>query len=153
MAQVSEASFKRQTLLLLGLTAACTATEGGPTKPQLLGQLRIVPESATISIGGTLQFQALLRNGAPAAVTWAVEEPTAGTISESGLFISGLCPAVGTAHIRAQLQADAQQTATASLSLSDSRPPFVSIFSISQVPSGASASIDSLTGIVDVHLS
>jgi hypothetical protein len=130
---------------LATLTACAEVVQESPSS-----QLHISPENPNLVLGGSLQFQATFSNGALAPVSWQVDEPEAATITAGGLFTSKICTPMGSAHVRALLQADPTQTAVTQVTFVEYADALVSLISIAQVPSGTVARIDSLVGTLDV---
>jgi hypothetical protein len=112
--------------------------------------LRILPPEVFLAAGATVQFAAVLATGAPASVTWWLEEPTAGSLTADGLFSHNYCASSPT-HVRAQLGSDSLRAATALLVFQYGEAAFASVSSITRVSDGRPSSLDSTTGIVEVR--
>jgi hypothetical protein len=70
----------------------------------------ITPSPATITLGETQQFTAVVRGASNTSVTWQVVESGGGSISASGLYTPPGAP--GTYRVKATSVADPAQSAT-----------------------------------------
>ena len=83
----------------------------------------ISPTAATVAVGGTQPFTAMVQNTSNTAVTWQVNgmtggNATVGTISSSGLYTApGVVPNPATVTVTAVSQADATKSASAQVTI------------------------------------
>jgi hypothetical protein len=85
--------------------------------------ITISPTTATVGIGGTVQFTATVRNSTNTAVTWQVNDiaggdATVGTISSGGLYTApATIPSPATVTVKAVSQADTTKSASATVTI------------------------------------
>ncbi len=105
-------------LLLLLASLLFTACGGGGTSP-LAVQIVIAPTTATVPVGGTLQFSATLFNTNNTTVNWSVSGTgDVGSISSSGIFTAPqTVPSPATVTVTATSQSDPKAKATATLTI------------------------------------
>src|SRR5438309_1132899 len=88
------------------------------TKAPISVSVTISPTAATVAVGGTQPFTAMVQNTSNTAVTWQVNgmtggNATVGTISSSGLYTApGVVPNPATVTVTAVSQADATKSAS-----------------------------------------
>ena len=107
-------------LLLLGCGGADRIT--GDRAATLNQVLTISPAVATVSVGQSLQFTAVIPWGGTA--TWSVVPATGGTFTPSGLFTAATAP--GSYRIVAMWNGDVRYTAMAQATILPPPPPAVS---------------------------
>jgi len=97
---------------LAWLLAACGGGSGTvPTPNSVSVAVSVRPSSAILDQGATRQFTATVTGSANTAVTWIVQEPGGGSITNAGLYTA---PATaGTFHVVAVSQADTTKGAIA----------------------------------------
>lgn len=112
---------KRVLLSLPWLLASLvlTACGGGGGSSPLAVQIAIAPTTATVPVGGTLQFSATLTNTNNTGVNWAVSGTgNVGSISSSGVYTAPqTVPSPATVTVTATSQADSNAKATATLTI------------------------------------
>ena len=101
-------SVSRMLVVALGMTiiAACTEKKPGPTQPVVVTSVAVVdvvPDTASITVGQTRQFSALVldKSGNPVddkVASWSTSDPTIAVVSSNGLM---LAKGVGLATITA----------------------------------------------------
>lgn len=76
--------------------------EATVTVAPILQSITVSPSSPTILVGGTQQFTAVLTGLSNPAIIWTVDEPTGGSVSDTGFYTAPLQP--GVFHVRAASQ-------------------------------------------------
>jgi hypothetical protein len=127
------------------VTVPCgCGTSGSPPGPPVSPSnvsVTVQPTSASVLLGGTQQFQAIVTGSSTTSVTWEVNgvsggSASVGTISASGLYTApATLPAPANVTVTAVSQADAQASAAASVSLKDDIVVTVSP-AVASVPTG-----------------
>src|SRR5207302_6041070 len=108
---VSQADATKSAAAQVTITAATTVS------------VTISPTAATVAVGGTQPFTAMVQNTSNTAVTWQVNgmtggNATVGTISSSGLYTApGVVPNPATVTVTAVSQADATKSASAQVTI------------------------------------
>src|SRR5438270_7958564 len=108
---VSQADATKSASAQVTITAATTVS------------VTISPTAATVAVGGTQPFTAMVQNTSNTAVTWQVNgmtggNATVGTISSSGLYTApGVVPNPATVTVTAVSQADATKSASAQVTI------------------------------------
>jgi len=87
--------------------------------------VEVRPASATLGLGGTAQFAAVVTGTVNTAVTWRVQEASGGTVDSAGLYVAPA--AAGTYHVVATSAADGNRAATATVTVQPVAPISVSI--------------------------
>jgi hypothetical protein len=136
--------------MLLGL-AGCSTDPDGVVPPPPGAQVQIIPPQVSLGAGTSFQFAASLTSGDVAAVTWSLEESSAGSITTDGRFTHAYCFA-GPVHIRAQLQSDPTRSATAVAQVVYTEAAYASVQALF-LADGHPASVDSVAGTVRVDAS
>lgn len=124
--QLSSRSFL-PALALAGL-AACSAGKVEPAAATASAQgvnVEVQPPSATLGVGGTVQFAAVVTGTINASVTWRVQEGTGGTVDAGGFYTAP--SAAGTYHVVATSVADGSRTATATVTVQPVAPVIVTV--------------------------
>lgn len=95
---------------------ACSGGGGGTTPPPTpVVAVSISPLTASVVAGGTQAFTATVTNSTNTAVTWSVQEGSAGGTVVGGLYTASGTP--GTYHVLATSVADATKSATATVTV------------------------------------
>lgn len=95
--------------------------------------ISLTPTSATVAVGATQQFTALVTGSTNTAASWSVQESAGGIVSASGLYTA---PASGgTFHVIANAAADASKSASAAVSVKPASPVAVTLSLVGGVPS------------------
>src|SRR5215472_15167456 len=115
--------------------SGCGSGSSAPPPPAITAS--VSPASATVNQGATQTFAASLTGTTNTAVTWSIQEGSAGgTISSGGIYRAP--STAGAFHVVATSQADSTKSATASVTV-----PSVSVAispSAAMVDQGATAS-------------
>jgi hypothetical protein len=132
-------------------SATVTATGGG-TQP---GQVAVTvsPKNLNLMVGDNVQFTATVRGASDSAVTWSVQEGSAGgAVTPAGVYTAPA--AAGTYHVRASSRADASKSDSATINVSVAAGPGVSI-SPRQAPLVGQAMLQfqaTVTGLADTSV-
>ncbi|MBI4911359.1 MAG: IPT/TIG domain-containing protein [Acidobacteria bacterium] len=110
----------------------------------------VAPETVSLALGGTQPFTATVAGLTPNTVTWAVLEPSGGSVSPSGLYTAPNTP--GTYHVSATSTADSTIRATATVIVLSAPAPTLTGFSPTSGPVGAGVTITgtNFTGVTGV---
>lgn len=115
-------------IVALARFAACAPATSEPATALGAAQnvaIEVHPNTATLGVGGTAQFAAVVTGTVNTAVTWQVTETSGGNVSASGLYTAPA--AAGTYHVVAVSAADGTRTATATVTVQPAAPVVVSI--------------------------
>jgi hypothetical protein len=93
------------------------------TDPVTPGQVavEVTPTAATVVVGGTIPFAAVVTGTSTTTVTWSVSEPGCGSVSTAGLFSAPDAPS--TCHVVVRSTADTTVSATAVVTVTALPPP------------------------------
>ena len=138
----------------LALKALSTAGQTAQTQPftfhfgtsitPVLGlSVSISPATATLKVGQTQPFTAVVTNSSNIAVTWSVQEAGGGTVSGSGLYAAPAAP--GIYHVLATSVADTSLSASAEITVAPSTPPAIANLQVAKTD-GCSATLTWTTG-------
>jgi len=123
-------SNRRSPLLVLPLLAvlACSSAQvesaAAVSAPQGVA-VEVRPASATLGLGGTAQFAAVVTGTVNTAVTWQVQEASGGSVDAAGLYSAP--GAAGTYHVVATSVADGNRAASATITVQPVAPIAVSV--------------------------
>jgi hypothetical protein len=113
-------------------TATVTVTVDGKTSAAQTvtvvsgATISITPSQVAMAINGTRPFTATVGNAPDTSVTWSVQEGAAGgTVDQQGLYTAPAAP--GTYHVVATSNFDQSKSATATVAVSTTGVPTVSI--------------------------
>jgi hypothetical protein len=134
--------------VLLSSLTGCSTDPDAVVPPPPGAQLQIVPAQVTLGAGTSFQFTASLTSGNVAAVTWSLEEATAGSITADGRFTHAYCFS-GPVHIRAQLESDPTRSATAVAQAVYNEAAYASVQALF-LADGRPATVDSVAGTARV---
>lgn len=134
------------TLVLAALACSTEPVEPPPPPPPPVVQLRIDPSEPVLTAGTALHFTAVLPSGLPAAVSWSLDDATAGSITATGDFTHNFCFS-GPIRVRARLLSDPAVSAAARIQIAYYATAFVWLSSVEQ-NNGQPALVDSLAGTV-----
>ena len=81
-----------------------------------------------------------------------MDEPSAGTLTASGLFTPATCGEVAIVHVHAISPADTSRSASTTITLLHTALGVATITAITRVSDGGTAPLDSLTGAVEVRV-
>src|SRR5512134_1402061 len=107
---------------------ACSAASTDPVESQGAPQgvaVEVQPPSATLGVGGTVQFAAVVTGTVNTSVTWMVQETSGGSVSTGGLYTAP--SAAGTYHVVATSAADGTKAATAVVTVQPVAPIVVTV--------------------------
>lgn len=109
---------------LLACSAASTEPVAAKGDPQGVA-VEVQPPSATLGVGGTVQFAAVVTGTINTTVTWTVQEASGGAVSAGGLYTAPA--AAGTYHVVATSAADGTKTAQAVITVQPVAPVTVTV--------------------------
>ena len=107
--------FASQPILLM-IRALVDKLSPAPAVAGLVG-VTVNPASATVPVGGTMQFTVAVGGSANNQVTWLIDPPdgSGGTISQSGYYVAPGAPPTKAVTITAQSMADPTKSASAGI--------------------------------------
>ena len=139
-------------VLCLAAIAACGCGYAG-TPPDESGiRVAVTPASATVLLGGTQQFQAIVTGSPDTNVTWEVNgvaggNAATGTIAGTGLYTApSVLPTPANVRVRGVSEADPQMSGSATVNLESSVAITVSPSTASVPSSGAQVFTASVSG-------
>jgi len=105
---------------------ACAPAKVEPAAAMAQGvAVEVLPASATLGVGGVVQFAAVVTGTIGTGVSWKVQEASGGSVDAGGLYTAPA--AAGTYHVVATSTADAGRTASAVVTVQPVTPIVVSV--------------------------
>jgi hypothetical protein len=125
------------------LSCGCGFTTGASSGPPQNASVSVSPQTASVSLGQTVQFTATVTGAGSSAVTWSVNNvdsgnSVAGTISTSGLYTAPqTMPSAPNVTVTAASQAASQASGSATVQIQSGIVVSIAPNSVSLPPGGA----------------